>query len=235
MKLEDIQNAIRVTNDHFPQTSLISLENTHNMCFGTPLQLDYLDAVGGIAKDNNLKLHIDGARLFNASVALDAAPSRLVEMADSVTFCLSKGLAAPVGSVICGSGEFIVQARRMRKVLGGGMRQAGIIAASGLMAIEGAIDQIKKDHQNARLLAEGLGKFEDIILDKDKVQTNIIFMGINPERFTPVELVEAMEAQGIRFFATGPNRMRLVTHYGIEKEDILVTLEGFKKVLGFRS
>ena len=141
IEIQSIKNAIRHDNIHFPKTALISLENTHNKCFGYPLSKDYLDSVADIAQENNLKLHIDGARIFNATVALDMSLSALVENVDSVTFCLSKGLACPVGSLICGSTEFIQEARRIRKALGGGMRQAGIIAAAGLAVLDNINNQ----------------------------------------------------------------------------------------------
>ena len=148
LDVEEIKSAIRTENDHFPKTSAISLENTHNMCFGMPLSVEYINSVALIAKENGLKLHIDGARIFNAAVALNVAVKDLVENVDSVTFCLSKGLAAPVGSIVCGGGKFIYQVRRNRKALGGGMRQAGILAAAGLLSLNLAETQLAEDHKN---------------------------------------------------------------------------------------
>ena len=150
IKIEDIHTAIRMNNVHFPKTSAITLENTHNLCNGSPLLPEYIQEVSQIAHNNNMKLHIDGARIFNASVAQDLDVAKLVIDADSVTFCLSKGLSAPVGSIVCGSKEFIYEARRIRKALGGGMRQAGIIAAAGIFSLDNMLDQIRKDHENAQ-------------------------------------------------------------------------------------
>jgi threonine aldolase len=144
--IDEIKSAIRMDNDHFPKTSAITLENTHNLCNGSPLSPDYIKDVAQIARDNDMKLHIDGARIFNAAVALDVDVKDLVADSDSITFCLSKGLAAPIGSVICGSEEFIYHARRNRKALGGGMRQAGIIAAAGIVSLDKMMDQIGEDH-----------------------------------------------------------------------------------------
>ena len=148
--LEKIEAAIRPDDVHFPSSRLVILENTHNRCQGTPLSLDYTAAVGDLARRHGLKLHIDGARIFNAAVALGMNTDQLVAAADSVTFCLSKGLAAPVGSIVCGNEAFIARARRVRKSLGGGMRQAGIIAAAGLVALSEMVDRLAEDHANAR-------------------------------------------------------------------------------------
>ncbi|MBC8479036.1 MAG: low-specificity L-threonine aldolase [FCB group bacterium] len=229
--LDEIKSAIRSDNVHFPRTALISLENTHNMCFGTPLSLEYMSAVSGIARENNLKLHVDGARIFNAAVALGVPVNKLAEMADSVTFSLSKGLAAPVGSVVCGSGEFISEARRNRKILGGGMRQAGILAAAGIFTLNQGLDQIKKDHRNARILAEGIADLPGLSIVLKNVSTNIVFVETTGDNYKPTELVALMEKEGIKFLATGPNRMRFVTHYGIEQEDVERTVEEFTRLL----
>ena len=224
LDVEEIKSAIRTENDHFPKTSAISLENTHNMCFGMPLSVEYINSVALIAKENGLKLHIDGARIFNAAVALNVAVRDLVENADSVTFCLSKGLAAPVGSVVCGGEKFIYQVRRNRKALGGGMRQAGILAAAGLLSLNLAESQLLEDHKNAKLLAEGIAQINGLTLDEKKVQTNIIYFGLNSLKLTGSQLVSKMEYRGIKFFETNPNNFRLVTHYGITKEDVETTL-----------
>ena len=153
IKIDSIKNAIRIDNIHFPRTSLISLENTHNKCYGNPLSKNYMDMVSNLAKENNIKLHVDGARIFNATVALNTTLSDLVQNIDSITFCLSKGLACPIGSIVCGSEDFIYEARRMRKALGGGMRQAGIIASAGLVALENIVTQTQDDHINAKKLS----------------------------------------------------------------------------------
>ncbi len=231
LDVEEIKSAIRTENDHFPKTSAISLENTHNMCFGMPLSVEYINSVALIAKENGLKLHIDGARIFNAAVALNVAVKDLVENADSVTFCLSKGLAAPVGSVVCGGEKFIYRVRRNRKALGGGMRQAGILAAAGLLSLNLAESQLLEDHKNAKLLAEGIAQINGLTLDEKKVQTNIIYFGLNSPKLTGSQLVSKMEDRGIKFFETSSNRFRLVTHYGITRDDIEKTLEVLDKMV----
>ena len=228
---EEIKAAVRVDNVHFPKTSAISLENTHNTCNGSPLSLDYLQLVSDIAKENDLKLHIDGARIFNAAVALGVDVKELVKDADSVTFCLSKGLAAPVGSVVCGSEKFIYKVRRNRKALGGGMRQAGILAAAGLFAIKAMLDQIKKDHNNAQRLAMGITQIDGLSLDISRVQSNIIYFSLTTPKLKGESLVSSMEKEGVKFFETSPNRFRLVTHYGVSGEDVVSTLDCFQKVL----
>ena len=231
INLDDIKQAVRDDNVHYPKTSAISLENTHNMCFGSPIEPNYIKSVSVIAKENNLKLHIDGARIFNAAVSLNIDVKDFVKNVDSVTFCLSKGLAAPIGSVVCGSKKFIDKARRHRKVLGGGMRQAGIIAAAGLISLDDCIMQIKKDHNNAKVLAEGLNKIKGLSVQLNLVQTNIIFFKLESDEITAQTLVESMNSKGIKFFETSPNRFRLVTHYGITKKDIYKTLIEFDKCL----
>ena len=231
LDVEEIKSAIRTENDHFPKTSAIGLENTHNMCFGTPLSVEYINSVALIAKENGLKLHIDGARIFNAAVALNVAVKDLVENADSITFCLSKGLAAPVGSVVCGGEKFIYQVRRNRKALGGGMRQAGILAAAGLLSLNLAESQLLEDHKNAKLLAEGIAQINGLTIDEKKVQTNIIYFGLNSPKLTGSQLVSKMEDRGIKFFETSSNRFRLVTHYGITRDDIEKTLEVLDKMV----
>ena len=233
INLEDIKEAIREDNVHFPKTSLISLENTHNKCFGAPISRGYIQDVIHIAHENNLKTHIDGARIFNATVALNTTLSDLVADVDSITFCLSKGLSCPVGSVICGSKDFIYHARRVRKALGGGMRQAGIIAAAGLTALKNAEDQIKKDHKNAKLLAEGLSSIDNISTELEYVKTNIVYFKLSSNKMDSKEFLKIMEDSGVLFFESLSNQYRLVTHYGITKTDIYDAVEIFKKHLSF--
>ncbi len=228
---EKIKSAIRLDNVHFPKTAAIALENTHNMCFGAPLSLEYISSVSVIAKANGLKLHIDGARIFNATVVLAADVQELVKDADSVTFCLSKGLSAPIGSVVCGNEEFIYKARRIRKALGGGMRQAGLIAAAGIVALENTTSQIKIDHKNAQILAEGITKINGLKIDGNKVQTNIIYLELTSSKITGSQLVTDMENKGVKFFETSPNQFRLVTHYGVTLDCVKKTLQSFQEVL----
>ena len=231
MKLEDIRDAIRGVDDHFPVTKLIGLENTHNVCGGAPLSVAYTKEVADLARSHNIKMHIDGARIFNAAVALGVEVQELVEDADSMSFCLSKGLGAPVGSVICGSKDFIDQARGIRKGLGGGMRQAGIIAAAGIVALETMVDRLQEDHTNARLLADGIADLPGIILDPESIKTNIIYFDMDDATLESADFLTVLAAKGIQFFDTGPRRFRMVTHYGITAEDILYTIDGFKQTL----
>ena len=212
MQLEDIRDAIRGVDDHFPETKLIGLENTHNVCGGSPLSVAYTKEVADLARSHNIKLHIDGARIFNAAVALGVEVHELVEDADSMSFCMSKGLAAPVGSVICGSKDFINQARGIRKGLGGGMRQAGIIAAAGIVALETMVDRLQEDHTNAQLLAEGIADLPGIVLDPGSIKTNIIYFDMDNNAVESADFLAALSTKGIKFFDTGPRRFRMVTH-----------------------
>ena len=177
--LEDIKKSIRKEDVHFPPTRLICLENTHNRCLGMPLSVDYTNSVTEIAKNNSLSVHVDGARIFNAAVSLNVSVAELTDNIDSVSFCLSKGLSAPAGSMLCGNKDFIEKARRNRKALGGGMRQAGVLAAAGLVALEKMTDRIIDDHENARTLAEGISNIDGIRINLDRVKTNIIYFSLD--------------------------------------------------------
>ena len=231
LALDDIRNAIRTENVHFPRTRLICLENTHNRCFGFPLHLNYLHSVRSIADENALKLHVDGARLFNAAVALGISVEELCGPVDSTTFCLSKGLSAPVGSLVCGNTDFIYKVKRLRKVLGGGMRQAGILAAAGIEALETMVDQLALDHHHAKVLADGLSSVDGLHCNPEFVPTNIVYFLLERENITGQELVSVMEKNGIQFFELSPKRFRLVTHAGIEEKDVFKTIEIFRKVM----
>jgi threonine aldolase len=231
MQLEDIRDAIRGIDDHFPVTKLICLENTHNVCGGAPLSVTYTKEVADLARAHNIKMHIDGARIFNAAVAQGVEVQELVEDADSISFCMSKGLAAPVGSVICGSKDFIDQARGIRKGLGGGMRQAGIIAAAGIVALETMVDRLQEDHTNARILAEGIADLPGVVLDPKTIKTNIIYFGLDDAAIESADFLTVLAAKGIQFLDTGPRRFRMVTHNDIIVEDILYTIESFKSTL----
>jgi threonine aldolase len=232
LAIQDIEAAMRPDNIHFPRTRLIVLENTHNRCYGSPLNAAYMQAVGDIARCNGLKIHVDGARLFNAAIALETEARDLVAQADSVSFCLSKGLAAPVGSVICSTRDFISEARRVRKVLGGGMRQAGILAAAGIVSLTEMVDRLKDDHLNARTLAEGLAELKGIAIDPGFVKTNLVFFEIRRPDITAEELALQLDNHGVRLLATGPRQLRAVTHYHVTSEDIEYVLIMFRKVLG---
>ncbi|MHC4571668.1 MAG: low-specificity L-threonine aldolase [Planctomycetota bacterium] len=232
MRLEDIEAAIRGVNVHFPRTRLICLENTHNRCNGSALSPEYTDSVAALARRHDLLLHLDGARIFNAATALGVNVTELTRNVDSLAFCFSKGLSAPVGSVVCGSGDFIAEARRTRKVLGGGMRQAGIIAAAGIIALEQMVDRLAEDHTNARRLAEGIAQIEGLSIDAAAVQTNIIYFDLVSDRLSVEEFITRLDKKGIKLLCTGgPCRFRMVTHYGIEAQDIDATLAALREVM----
>jgi len=207
------------------------LENTHNLCGGYPLDTDYMKAVGSIARRHGLKIHVDGARFFNATVALDVPAAQLAAEADSVSFCLSKGLAAPVGSVVCGSQNFISEARRARKILGGGMRQAGVLAAAGIVALNEMVDRLADDHANARKLAEGLAEMPGVSIDPTQIHTNIVYFEVKREDMTVEVLVKRLDDDGARMLPVGPGRIRAVTHYHISSDDIDYVLGVAAKVL----
>lgn len=231
ISLEKIEAAIRPDDVHFPPSRLVILENTHNRCQGTPLAPDYTAAVGDLARCHGLKLHIDGARIFNAAVALGVAADQLVAAADSVTFCLSKGLAAPVGSVVCGDEVFIARARRVRKSLGGGMRQAGIIAAAGLVALNDMVDRLAEDHANARALAVGLSRMPGLRIDPDTVTTNIVYFKVEKKGLSAPALADQLQAQGVRVLPTATHRLRAVLHYHITHAQVERALAIFDRLM----
>lgn len=220
LRLEDIRAAIRPDNVHFPRTRLVCLENTQNRCGGAVLSVEYTQAVAALAQEHGLALHLDGARIFNAAVALGVDVKALTQAVDSVSVCLSKGLAAPVGSVICGSRHFIDEARRTRKILGGGMRQAGIIAAAGIVALDMMVDRIRDDHDNAARLAQGIAGLSGLEVDLAGVQTNIVYFDVVRAGLSAETLVTRLAGKGVRMLCSGPGRVRAVTHYGIERNDI---------------
>lgn len=233
MHLHEIQAAIRSDDYHFPASKLIALENTHNRCGGVPLTVEYTSAVGELAHANNLQLHIDGARIFNAAVAQDVSAKALAAPADSVTFCLSKGLCAPVGSVLCGSKDFIDRARRVRKQLGGGMRQAGVLAAAGIVALDEMTGRLGEDHARARTLAEGLSRIPGVEIDPGSPFTNMVFLNLNAEIIpqTAQDVAGQLAKQGVKVIAVGERRFRLVTHYWIDDQDIQDSIDAFANVL----
>jgi threonine aldolase len=231
MRLEDIKAAIRGNNIHFPRSRLICLENTHNRCYGSALTPQYTEAVAKLACDYDLRIHLDGARIFNAAIALGVEVAELTRHADSVSFCLSKGLSSPIGSLICGTSQFIDEARRNRKVLGGGMRQSGIIAAAGITALEQMVDRLAEDHENARRLAEGIARTPGLSIELNKVQTNIVYFNTTDDNLTAETLVRRLVDRGIKILQVTPNCLRAVTHYGISAEDINLTLIALNEVM----
>lgn len=232
LRLEDIEGAKRREDPHFPRTRLVCLENTQNSCNGAPLSPDYTHAVVDLARTHGLSVHLDGSRVFNAAVTLDMNVKELTAPVDSVTFCLSKGLSCPVGSVVCGSRNFINEARRARKILGGAMRECGIIAAAGIVALEEMIERLQDDHVNARLLAEGIDRIKGLSIDVKNIRTNIVYFDFNHKGLSTEEFFNRLENRGVKFLRTGPSRFRMVTHYGITSEDINAVLKTLDDVMG---
>jgi threonine aldolase len=229
---EDVRAAIRPTNDpHAGLTALLCLENTHADLGGIPVPAERIAAVADVAHEHGLKVHLDGARLFNAAVALGVPAKELTAPVDSVTFCLSKGLGAPVGSVLCGSADFVEQARRVRKVLGGGMRQAGWFAAAGLIALEQHIDRLADDHEHARLLGELLRELPGLRLDPEVVYSNMVFVDVSGTGLTPEQITTALEARGVRTLPFDERRLRLVTHLWVTRQDVEHAAEAFREVI----
>ena len=219
LDLDDIGQAIRENDIHYPRTALVCLENTHNRCGGTVLSPEYTDEVCRLAHQRGLKVHLDGARIFNAAVALGISASALARNVDSVAFCLSKGLSAPVGSLLCGSQGFVERARRFRKMLGGGMRQAGVIAAAGIVALQTMIDRLADDHANAKRLAQGLATIEGIKVAQDEVPTNIVMFRLSSE-LSAVEFWQELSEVGVKIGLRDGRPFRAVTHRMVSSSDI---------------
>lgn len=226
-----IEAAIPSEDAHHPKVALVCLENTHNYCGGTPLDADYTATVADLARRHGLAFHLDGARIFNAALALGVPASDLAARADSVMFCLSKGLSCPVGSLLCGSAEFIKRAHRMRKMVGGGMRQAGVVAAAGIVALEQMVDRLQEDHENARILAEGIADIPGLGLDPDSVRTNIVFFDFSDDRMTAQQFCDRLREGDVLMLALGSGRVRAVTHYGIERADVEHALQVMRRVM----
>ena len=228
--LGELQAAIRPDDEHCPRTRAISLENTQNMTGGNVLPVDYVAEIGRIARAHGIRVHVDGARIFNAAVALGLPASVLAREADSLMFCLTKGLACPVGSLVVGDRALIQEARRNRKILGGGMRQAGVFAAAGIVALHEMVERLAEDHQNARRLADGLADIPGIKIDPSAVATNILFFELVGQRLTPHELAARLRKHRI-VISAGASRIRMVTHYGIESADVERALHAVPLVL----
>jgi len=229
---EDIENAIRPDDIHDPITRMVILENTHNRCGGTVLSVDYTREVAELAHRHNLHLHLDGARVFNAAVAQKVDVGELTKPVDSVTFCLSKGLCAPVGSVVCGTKEFIKKGLRVRKMLGGGMRQAGILAAAGIVALEKMTIRLSEDHLRATRLAEGLSAIPGIKFEMGMPQSNMVFPSLSDEvKPAANDIAVRLAGLGVKVGVVARRRFRLVTHYWITDEDIAYTVQAFGKAL----
>lgn len=230
--LDDIKGAIRSDDPHQPITRLVTIENTQNRCGGKCLSVEYTRQVVALAHERRLKVHLDGARVFNAAAGLGVPVKELTAPVDSVTFCLSKGLSAPVGSILCGSKDFIEKAHRARKMLGGGMRQAGVLAAAGIVALEKMAPRLGEDHVRARTLAEGLSEVRGLVLDAGTPATNMIFMNLSDEvEMSAADVAEKMKKHGVLAGIAGARRFRLVIHYWIDDEAVDRTLSVFDAVL----
>ncbi len=214
-----VARAIRPENIHFPHTTLLCLENTHNRCGGAVLTAEYTAEIAALAHRHGLAVHLDGARIFNAAVALEVPAEKLAAPADSVGFCISKGLSAPVGSLLCGSKDFIGRARKWRKMLGGGMRQAGVIAAAGIVALRTTVDRLAEDHASARRLAHGLANIPGIRIDPAGVRTNILIFE-SPETMSGPEFIQRLNERGVRMTNRGGRTVRAVTNRMVSAADI---------------
>lgn len=230
--MDDIMRAIRPDDVHHPVSRLVILENTHNRCGGVVLPQEYTNEASEFAHEKGLLLHIDGARIFNAAAALGVSAIDLAQSADSVTFCLSKGLCAPVGSVLVGSRAFITKAKRIRKMLGGGMRQAGVLAAAGIIAVNKMTKRLQEDHTRAAKLAAGLAKIPGITFEMGMPQTNMVFPFLSPALSkTAAEVSRELADRGLKVGVVGTRSFRLVTHYWINDEDVEIAIRVFGESL----
>lgn len=215
----EVQYAIREEDQHYPESGLICLENTHNRAGGAAVPVENMKEIHKIAKGNNIPVHIDGARLFNAASALNLPASELTQYCDTVQVCLSKGLGAPVGSILAGSREFIASARKWRKRLGGGLRQSGIIAAPGLVALTQMRERLAEDHENAQYLSEQLNQINGIHII-NQVDTNIVVADVKDLNMNSSQFVEKIKSEGVLAGTFGPSSVRFVTHYDVSRNDI---------------
>jgi threonine aldolase len=232
---EQVEDALRPANIHVPPTGLVCLENTHNRHGGTCCTPEQIAAVATVAHGAGVPVHIDGARLFNAVVALKRDVREFVGPVDSVTFCLSKGLAAPVGSIVCGSAAFIERAKRVRKMVGGGMRQVGVLAAAGLLSLDRMVDRLADDHVNARTLAEAVAAMPGLAVDLASVQTNIVIIRVDRgdrarSTAATAELVKGCAARKVKVHAMAPTAIRCVTHKDVDAEDIRRAVDAFREL-----
>lgn len=231
LPLDALEHAIRDrSNPHYALPGVLCLENTHNRCGGTVLSLDYMRQVKALADRHGLPLHLDGARLANAAVALGVPMRDITQHVTSVQLDLSKGLAAPVGGVVAGSQAFIARAHRARKLVGGGMRQAGVIAAAGILALTEMQERLVEDHAHAQLLADALAEMPQIVIDRSTVQTNLVVFRLRAPEWTPARLIGALHQQGVLIGGFGDDRVRMATHYGIERRDIDTALSAVRHV-----
>jgi threonine aldolase len=228
---EQVQAHIRAENIHYPISRLLVLENTHNAGGGTVVPLDDFRALAAVAREAGLAVHLDGARLLNAAVAAGLPATAYTDLVDTSTLCFSKGLGAPVGSILAGPSDVIDRARRARKMFGGGMRQSGVLAAAAIHALDHHVDRLVEDHVNAKRLAEGIAGFGPIRLDPATVETNIVFFDLDPEWGTAAALAGQLEERRVRLLALGPQRLRAVTHLQVSAEQIGRAIEAFGAIL----
>jgi threonine aldolase len=233
LDIDRVRKAIRANRSGYPRTGAICVENTQNRCGGTALPLDYLAELHSVARSHGVPLHMDGARIFNAAAAIDTPAEEIARHADTVQFCLTKCLAAPVGSVVVGTAEFISRARASRKILGGAMRQAGVIAAAGIVALQTMVDRLPDDHRRARRLAEGLAMIDGVNINLDAVQSNIVIYQVEPA-MEQAAFVAAMKDAGVLISNYGTRGVRMVTHYQIDDEAIDIAIEAARHVLEAR-
>jgi len=232
LALDDILASIRTEDVHHPITRLVCIENTQNICGGVPLTAEYTRQVGDLAHNHDLSLHIDGARIFNSAAAQKIAVSELVEPADSVMFCLSKGLASPVGSMLVGAQTFIARARHIRKMLGGGMRQVGVIAAAGLISLERMTKRLSEDHARAKKLADGLRQVKGLVVDANSPYTNMVYLNLSEDASVDApQITQKMKELGVLVDPENARRFRLVTHYWIDDQAVEQTISAFQQSL----
>ncbi len=231
MNWDHVQSAIRTRSDHHSVTGLIELENSANLAGGSVYPIEVSDEICDRAHERGLPVHLDGARVFNAAVALGKGVVELTRKFDSIMFCLSKGLGAPVGSMLVGSKAFIEEARLVRKMLGGGMRQAGILAAAGLVALEETPEKLHIDHENAKFLAEGLAEIPGVKIDPAKIKTNILFFGVPAGGFSASEVSKRLAAQGVLANPTSQSSIRMVTHFDVDRAGCGRALQVLREIL----
>ncbi len=228
---EDVERAIKSKSIYLPEVTLICIENTHNRYGGTIVPPENIKALSKVAKEYGLKLYMDGARIFNAAVALKVDVREFTRYVDNLMFCLSKSLSCPIGSLVVGDEDFIERARKVRKILGGGMRQAGIIAAPGIIALEKMIDRLEEDHRNARFLAEGLASMDGISVNLKTVQTNMVLFDVGGLGVDSNTFVSMLKEKGVLALPREGSLVRMVTHRGIEREHIEKTLTIMEEVI----
>jgi len=225
-----VEEMLRSTR-HRPRTALICTENTHNRAGGRVIPIENMKAIYELSREFNVPIHLDGARIFNAAIALNVDAQEIAKYADSVMFCLSKGLSAPVGSLLAGTADFIQEARRARTRLGGAMRQAGVIAAAGLIALRDMVSRLPEDHENAKVLAEGLAKIEGIDIDLQKVETNMVMVNTRPLGMGAEEIARELSKRGVKVSIYGLHTIRLVTNKDVDRDGIRLAIEAFEDLV----